>query len=178
MFPVWCNTQRNIGNDQKPISSSCIATEPHNFKILLFLLYSYHHFKTQRYCYPCITFSLQNFKLLPICQLEFLGLVTPLCFFFIFLRNCVSIIVNIISNNTVLPCYLLWIFVSVRRLLQLIVWIGVSIPPHVKNMTLSFAKSPLKSANYPSPFFLGNSHHHPQKMFLFMHPFPQPTPHP
>ena len=23
--------------------SSCIATEPHNFKILLFLLYGYHH---------------------------------------------------------------------------------------------------------------------------------------
>ena len=26
-------------------------------------------------------------------------------------------------------------------------------PPHLKNMTPSFAKSPLKSANYPSPSF-------------------------
>ena len=88
---------------------------------------------TIRYCYACITFSLHNFKLLPICQLEFLGLVIPCVFlllFFLlrFLRNYVSIIVNIISNNTVLQCYLLWIFVSIRRLLQLIVCIGVSTP--------------------------------------------------
>ena len=109
-----------------------------------------------RYCYTCITFSLHNFKLLAICQLEFLGLVVPL-FFLRFLRNYVSIMVNIISNNTVLQCYLLWIFVSIRRLLQLIVCIGVSTPPHLKNTTPSFAKSPLKSANYPSPSFLGDS---------------------
>ena len=92
------------------------------------------HSITQRYCYPCITFSLHNFKLLPICQLEFLGLVIPCVFllFFLlrFLRNYVSIIVNIISNNTVLQCYLLWIFVSIRRLLQLIMCTGVSTPPH------------------------------------------------
>ena len=102
-----------------------------------------------RYCYTCITFSLHNFKLLAICQLEFLGLVVPL-FFLRFLRNYVSIIVNIISNNTVLQCYLLWIFVSIRRALQFIVCIGISTPCHLKNMTPSFVKYPLKSANYPS----------------------------
>ena len=76
-------------------------------------------------------------------------------FFFLlrFLRNHVSIIVNIISNNTVLQCYLLWTFVSIRRLLQLIAYIGVSTPTQLKNMTPSFAKSPLKSANYPSAPF-------------------------
>ena len=79
--------------------------------------------------------------------------VSNLTFFLRFLRNYVSIIVNIISNNTALQCYLLWIFVSIRRLLQLIVCIGVSTPPHLKNMTPSFAKSPLKSANYPSSPF-------------------------
>ena len=101
------------------------------------------HSITQRYCYPCITFSLHNFKLLPICQLEFLGLVIPCVFlllFFLlrFLRNYVSIIVNIISNNTVLQCYLLWIFVSIRRLLQLIVCIGVSTPPHLNRLSFFF----------------------------------------
>ena len=83
-----------------------------------------------------------------------------------FLRNYVSIIVNIISNNTVLQCYLLWIFVSIRRLLQLIVCIGVSTSSQLKNMTPSFAKSPLKSANYPTPF-LGNS---PPPQFFFHAP--------
>ena len=94
------------------------------------------HSITQRYCYPCITFSLHNFKLLPICQLELLGLVIH-CFlvclfvcFLRFLRNYVSVIVKIISDNTVLQCYLLWIFV-LRRLLQLIVCIGVSTPLHL-----------------------------------------------
>ena len=42
-----------------------------------------------------------------------------------------------------LQSYVLWIFVSIRRLLQLIILcIGLSIPPHLKNMTSSFAKSP------------------------------------
>ena len=50
------------------------------------------HSITQRYCYPCITFSLHNFKLLPIYQLEFLGIVIPLFFFFfeIFEKLCVN----------------------------------------------------------------------------------------
>ena len=45
-------------------------------------------------------------------------------FFMRFLRNYVSIIVGLISNNTVLQCCLLWIFVSIRRLLRFIVCIG------------------------------------------------------
>ena len=45
------------------------------------------HSIIQRYCYPCITFSLHNFKLLPICHLEFLGIVIPL-FFEIFEKLC------------------------------------------------------------------------------------------
>ena len=30
-------------------------------------------------------------------------------------------------------------------------------PPHLRNITSSFAKSPIKSANYSSLLFLGNS---------------------
>ena len=89
-----------------------------------------------------------------------MGLVIPLSFSFFFLRfsrNYVSIIVNIISNNTVL-CYFLWIFVSIRRLLQLIVCMGVSTPPLLKNMTTSFAKSPLKSSKNFIIFPLTPSH--------------------
>ena len=59
-----------------------------------------------------------------------------------FLRNHMSVIVDIINNNTVLQCYLLWIFVSIRTL-----------PPHLKNIIPSFAKSPLKSTNYINPLF-------------------------
>ena len=69
-FPVYCHTWKNIENEQKPISSSCIATE----------------------------------------------FVIPLYFFYWDFWNYVSVIVIIISNNTVLECYLLWIFVSIRRL--------------------------------------------------------------
>ena len=119
------------------MSSSCIATEPDNFTVLLFLLHGYHHTLTQRYCYSCITFSLHNFKLLLL--IEIFGVSNPNFFFFLrFLRNYVPIIVDFISNNTVLQCLLLWIFVSIRRLLQLIVWIGFSTPPRLKNMTNSF----------------------------------------
>ena len=35
--------------------------------------------------------------------------------------------------------------------------------PHLKFITPSFAKSSIKSANYPSPPFLGNSSPHPTK---------------
>ena len=101
------------------------------------------HSIIQRYCYPWVTFSPHNFilsnLLIGIC-----GVSNPTFFFFFsrFLRNYVSIIVNIISNNTVLQCYLLWIFVSIRRLLQVIVCIGVSTPPHLKNMTPFFCQVP------------------------------------
>ena len=130
----------------------------YNSKIFL----SVHYFFTPQF---------QTF--LPICQLEFCELVIPFFFSFFFsfffflrfLRNYVSVIVNIISNNTVLQCYLLWIFVSIRRLLQVKVCIGVSTTPHVKNMTLSFAKFPLKSANYSNRAFLGDSPL-PRKIFF------------
>ena len=163
----------------KLILHSCWTPQFQNFTIPPTWLSS--HSITQKYCYPCIIFSLHNFKLLPICQLEFLGLATPLwlvfllVFFLRFLRNCVSIIVNIVSNNTVLPCYLLWIFVSIRRLLQIIACIGVSTPPHLKNTTSSFAKSLLKSANYPSRSFLGNSHTPLQKINIYFFHAPLPT---
>ena len=98
------------------------------------------------------------------------GVSNPTFFSFLkFLRNYVSIIVNIISSNTVLQCYLLWIFVSIKSLLQLMVCIGVSTPTHLKNMTPSFAKSPLKSANYPSPPF-SVIHPSPKWGWSFMHP--------
>ena len=98
------------------------------FQNLAIRLISLSHSITQRYCYPCIALSLNNFKLFPICLLEFLGLVIPRNYFFEICRNYVSVIITIISNITVLHCYLFWIFVSIRRLLQLIVYIRVSTP--------------------------------------------------
>ena len=89
-------------------------------------------------------------------------------------RNYVFIIVNIISNYTVLQCYLLWIFVSIR-LLQLIVCIGISTPSHLKNIIPSFffffAKPSLRSANYPSPLFRRFT---PLQKKLFFHAPPPP----
>ena len=70
--------------------------------------------------------------------IEVFGVINPNYFFEIG-RNYVSIIVNIISNNTESQCYLLWIFASIRRLLQLIVCIEASTPsPNLKNITPSF----------------------------------------
>ena len=108
----------------------------HNSKILLFL----HCFLTQQ---------IQTFTNLLI---GIFRLVIPLNFFLELGRNYVSIIVTIISNITVLQHYLLWIFVTIRRFLQLIVCIGVSNPP-LKHQPLLFTKLPLKSANYPTPLF-------------------------
>ena len=119
-----------------------------------------HSFRTPKFCYfsYVVTISLYNSKIL-LSLNYFLTLqfqtFTKIShsFFFEIGTNYVSIMVNIISNNTVLQCYLLWIFMSIRKLLQLLVCIGVSTPSHLKNMTPSFAKSPLKSANYQSPLF-------------------------
>ena len=72
-------------------------------------------------------------------------------FFYWDFWNYVSVIV-ILLVIILLQCYLLWIFAS-RRRLQVIVCIEVSTPLHLKNITPSFAKSPLKSSNYPSPPF-------------------------
>ena len=109
----------------------------YNSKILL----SLHYFLTAQF---------QTFTNLLI---GIFGVSNPTFFLLRFLINYVSIIVNIISNNTVLQCYLLWIYVSIKRLLQLIVCIEVSTPLHLKNMIPSVAKSPLRSATYPSPLF-------------------------
>ena len=71
-------------------------------------------------------------------NLKFLGLVIPqIKIFFDIGRNYVSIIVTIVSNITMLQRYLPWIFVSIRRLLQFIVCIGVSTPPQ-KHQPLFF----------------------------------------
>ena len=114
-----------------------MATEPHNFKILLFLLYGHHQLKDIAIPELRITLSLHNFKLL-LLLIGILGVSNPTFFwdFWDFWFFYVSILANIISNNTVLQCYLLWIFVSIRRVLQLIVCIGVSTPsPHPKNIS-------------------------------------------
>ena len=42
LFPVSCNTQKYMENNQKRRCSSYIVTEPYNFKILSFLPHGYH----------------------------------------------------------------------------------------------------------------------------------------
>ena len=126
------------------------------------------HSITQRYCYPCITFSLHNFKLLPICHLEFLRLVILLFFIFFlrFLRN-LSIIVNITTNNTELQCYLLWIFLPIRRLLQFIVCIGVSTPPTSKTWPLLLPSPLLNLQTMQAPLFRRFTPTPPTRKFFF-----------
>ena len=102
-------------------------------------------------------------------MIDIFGVRNPTNFFFFFFfeigRKYVSIIVNTIINITVLQCYLLWLFVSIRRLVQLIACIGVSIHPlpSQKHHLFFFAKLPLKSANYSSCPFQAI---HPQKLFF------------
>ena len=121
----------------KPCHSSYMVITLHNSKILLSMHY----------------FLIRQSQTFPNLLIGIFWVSNPTQLFFEIRRNYVSIIVTIISNITVLQCYLLWIFVSIRRLLQLIVCIVVPAPPHLKNMTPSFAKSPFKSANYPRPLF-------------------------
>ena len=67
------------------------------------------HSITQIYCYPCINFSLHNFKLLAICQLEFLGLVIPLFLFFFWdfwQTMCQLLLVIILRYNVICFGYL------------------------------------------------------------------------
>ena len=54
-----------------------IAIEPHNFKILPFLLYGYDTPQLENITIPAIAFSIHNFKLLPISQLKFFGFSNP-----------------------------------------------------------------------------------------------------
>ena len=84
-------------------SSYIVIISLYNSKILL----SLHYFLTPQFQ----TFTNLLFRIFGVSNPTFLS----------FLRNYASIIINVISNNTVLQCYLLWIFVSIRRLLQLIV---------------------------------------------------------
>ena len=111
----------------------------YNSKILL----SLHYFLVPQFQ------TLNNLKLL----IRIFGVSNPI--FKSFLRNYVSIIVNIISNKTALQRYLLWIFVSIRRLLQLIVCISVSIPLHLKN-NLNPSTLPIKKKKKSD--FSVNSH--------------------
>ena len=131
MFPAWCNTPKNIGNDQKPMCRSCIAIEPHNFKILLFLQYgvisTLYNSKMLLSLHYFLTPQFQTFNNLLI---GIFWVSNPTFFVsFLFFWNFWEI-------NTVLQCYLLSIFVSIRRL-----------PPphthiythtHLKNITPSF----------------------------------------
>ena len=109
------------------------------------MLHSYRTPPFQNFAIPPIWLSsVYNSKILPSLHyfltpqfqtfnnlvIGIFGVSNSTFFFEIVLRKYVSIIVNIISNNnTALQCYLLWIFVSRRRVLQLIVSIGVSTPP-------------------------------------------------
>ena len=68
---------KNMGNDQKPRCSSCIAIETHNLKILAFLLYYYHTPQLKNIAIPAIAFTPHSFKLLPICLMEFFWVINP-----------------------------------------------------------------------------------------------------
>ena len=82
-----------------------------------------------------------------------MGLGIALNLFFLEIgRNYVSIIVDIIISITVLKCCLLWIFLSIRRLPQLIECIGVS--PPLKNITSSFFPRPMPP---PTPQYHSNA---------------------
>ena len=63
VFSVW----KNMGSDQKPRCSFCMAIEPHKFKILAFLLYGYHSPQLKNIAIPSIAFSPHRFQLLPTC---------------------------------------------------------------------------------------------------------------
>ena len=66
LFPVQCNSRKNMGNKQKSRCPSCIALEPHNFKILPFLLFRYDTPQLKNITIPAFAFSLHNSKLLTI----------------------------------------------------------------------------------------------------------------
>ena len=106
LFPVLCNTQKTVGNYQKPKCSSSIVTEAHNFKMLPFFLHGYHTRKLKNIAILAIAFSPHNFKIFLTCHMEFFcvsnGIIHLNFFWRFFGRNYVSIIIAIISNMTVL----------------------------------------------------------------------------
>ena len=110
------------------ISKSChscyLVITFHNSKILLSL-----HF-----------FLIRQFQTFTNLLIGMFGVVIHLLFFFFEIsRNYMSIIVTIISNITVLQFYLLGIFVSIIKLLQLILCTGVSTAPQ-KHQRLLFCQ--------------------------------------
>ena len=120
LFPVSCNTWKNMGNDQKPMCSSCIAhlcAHPalnptiskfyHSSYMVIITLYNSKILLSLHY------FLTPEFQIFTNLLIGFFGVSNP-TYFFEFGRNYVPIIVNIISNNSVLQCYLLWIFVSIE----------------------------------------------------------------
>ena len=121
--------------------SSCIAIEPHNFKICYssyMVIITLYNSKILLSLHCFLTPQFQTFTNLLIGIFESSNSTQ---FFLEVERNYASIIVTIISNITALQCYLLWILVSIRRLLQLIVYIGVSISPS-KTLPLLFRQAP------------------------------------
>ena len=115
-------------------SSYMVIITLHNSKILL----SLHCFLTPQFQ----TFTNLITGIFGVRNLTFFFF---LIFFFEIGRNYLSIIVNTIINITMLQCYLLWIFVSRRRLLQLMVCIGVSPTQPLKNITHSLLPSLLSN---------------------------------
>ena len=109
----------------------------HNSKILL----SLHCFLTPQF---------QTFTNLLI---GIFGISNPTKIFLEMDRNNASIIVTMISNITVLQCYLLWIFVSIRRLLKLIVCTVVSTPPSETSPLLFLPSLLWNLQTIQSPFF-------------------------
>ena len=116
-------------------SSYMVIITLHNSKILL----SLHCFLTPQFQ----TFTNLITGIFGVRNLTYF--IFFLIFFFEIGRNYLSIIVNTIINITMLQCYLLSISVSRRRLLQLIVCIGVSPTQPLKNITHSLLPSLLSN---------------------------------
>ena len=129
----------------------CLSSHSITQKILL----SLHYF---------LTLQFQTFTKIP-----------HFFFFFEIGRKYVSIIVNIISNNTVLQSDLLWIFVSIRRLLQLIVCIrGLKAPSQKHNsFFFSFLPSPLLNLQTIKAHLFSRFTPSPQKICFNMHLSPK-----
>ena len=115
-----------------------ICWVPLQFYLLRMMFITLHNSKILLSLHCFLTPQFQTFTNLLI---GIFGLVIPLIFLFEIGINYVSVIVTIISNTTMLQCYLVWIFVSIRRLLQLMKCIGVSTPSQ-KHQPLLFCQAP------------------------------------
>ena len=115
-----------------------ICWVPLQFYLLRMMFITLHNSKILLSLHCFLTPQFQTFTNLLI---GIFWLVIPLIFLFEIGINYVSVIVTIISNTTMLQCYLVWIFVSIRRLLQLMKCIGVSTPSQ-KHQPLLFCQAP------------------------------------